>query len=182
MDPLASHRVHVLGVLSEECPVDALRRDPDRPDIREQIELLAHRHVRALYVRPPVALLGSVGRSLERYVALFDLGQHVVRDGLHLLCAVLDSQAVDDPELHSAGINLTPQQMLQDCLRFGTDRWTDPVAAEHPDDNGRHGGIVYPIGLILEALHPLQLLRHNLAEVFFGGLYDLIVSHDRLLS
>ncbi len=68
--PALPSDVGALGVLAEERPVDALLGHAHRPHVGEEVQLAAHRHVRALDVRPGVALARRGRRALEDDVAL----------------------------------------------------------------------------------------------------------------
>ena len=179
--PLAANGVHVLGVLTEKCPVNTLGGHPHGAHVGEQVEDLAHADVGAFEVRPAVALLRSVGRAFQRHVAVLDLSQHIVGNGLHVRSAVFDGQAVDNAENHLAARHLIAQQVFQDLSRLFRDGRANAVAAQNADDNGADRIEVEPIGLLLEAFHPLELLSHDPAEVRLAGFDLCFVRQDRLL-
>ena len=134
---LASDGVGALGVLTEESPVDALVRNLDRADIREEVESLAHRDVRGLDVRPRIARLRGSGRTLEDNVAALELFEHVVGDSLVRLDAVFDGQSVDDLEFNLARLNFIVEQIFENSCGFLGDDRTDAVAAADADRDDR---------------------------------------------
>ena len=177
IDALASHGVQVFGVLPEEDPVDFLLGNAHRADVGEQVEHLAHSDVGAFDVGPAVALFRGVCWAFEGYVAFGDLLGNVVRDCLEALCAVLDGEALKDPELHLARVDLLLKEMLEHTLGFSADVGSDAVTAEDADDDGANLGKVLPWLGPLEPVDSFQLLDEHLAEVVLGGLDCIVIYH-----
>ena len=131
MNALAADGVHVLCVLAEDGPVDTFLGYAHRPDVCEQVQLLAHYDVGALQVRPAVALFGGVRWSLERNVAILDLGHNVVGDGLHLGGAVLNGETLDVLKADGAVLDIAVQEAFEYCPALMRDGGTDAIATDN---------------------------------------------------
>ena len=88
-------------------------------------------------------------------MALLELCQYVVGDGLACGYPVFNGEAVDDLKGHLALCHLVLEQMLQDPLGLGSDNRADAVAAADADDNCVEGGVV---GELLHGLDTLVAL------------------------
>ena len=176
-EAVASQGVGSLGVLPEEGPVDPELGDGHGPDVGEQVQLLPHRDVGGLDVGPGVPLGGRGGGSLEDHVALLQLLEGVVGDGLHDLGPPLDGEAVDLPDLHLAGGDLVGQEKLHDLLGGGADVGSDAVPSADSDDELVQLGVVHRALLGLQLLHSLELSPNEGAELLLRRLDGFLVYH-----
>ena len=163
---LRAEDVGTLGVLAEEGPVDALLGDLDRANVREKVERLAHRDVRALDIGHIAARLRSRSRSLENDVAILEFFHDVVRDCLAARDAVLYRQPVyvtelDLPRLHFAG-----EEVFEHALRFFADDGAYAVAAADADDELVKRGVVDEVGVALHLLDAGELFFNEFSEMF----------------
>ena len=176
-ESVASEGVGSLGVLPVEGPVDPELGDGHGSDVGEQVQLLPHGDVGGLDVGPGVSLGGCGGGSLEDHVALLQLCQCVVGDGLHDLHPPLDGQSVDLPDLHLSGGDLVGQEELHDLLSGCADVGSDTVSAADTDDELVELGVVGPVSLVLEDLDPLQLFSEKGTEFLLCRLDGFLVNH-----
>ena len=175
-----SHRadgICALGVLAEEGPVDTLFGNLDRTDVCEKIKLFAHRNVRTFDVGPFVTLAWGGCGSLEDDVAGFKLGQHIVGNGLHNLCAVLDGQTVYFLELDLSGLHIVCKEELKHSFGFLGDDRTDSVAAANADYKLIKRVIVDKVLFGLHSFDALELFTDYRLK-FFGGLFYHCFIHN----
>ena len=166
IDTSVAQRVFAFCILSEEHPVNALLRDHDRSDVGEQIQFLTELDVGALDVRQVVALARGHGRSLQEQVALLDLREHIVRNGLQFFHSVLDGQTLDRTDLDFACLDLFSQQLVQDLSAGIHDDRADAVAIDRSDHNFIHRSKIRSGRCILHSLDSRQLILHDLFKMF----------------
>ena len=176
-ESVGTERVGPLGVLPVEGPVDSELGNADGAHVGEEVELLPHGDVRALDVGPGVSLGGRGGGPFEDDVALLELLEGVVGDGLHDLRAPLDGETVDLPDLDLSGLDLVGKEELHDLLGGCADVRSDPVASADADDELVELGIVDPVSLGLEPLDPLELLPEELSVLLLRYLDGFLVNH-----
>ncbi len=109
---------------------------------------------------------------------LLDLGQDVVRDGLHVGDPVLDGQALDVPDLDLARLDLVLQHEFEDPLGFGGDERPDAVARQDADTDRLDLPVIDPVRHGFDLLHALHLDLEELAEVLLRPLDGDLV-HER---
>ena len=100
---------------------------------------------------------GVVVGPLQNDLALFELGQHIVRNRFADRGAVLDGKAVDRAELNLAGIDVVLEQELQDTARFIRNHRSDSVPAAYADCDFGEGFKINKITLLFHVLDALRL-------------------------
>ena len=100
-------------------------------------------------------------------MALFELCEHVIRDGLVCRHAVFNGQAVDFAELDAAGLHLVREQVFQHARALLGDGGADAVAAANADDDGVELCIVHKVALGLHAFDAGELGFDQLREFIY---------------
>ena len=171
--------IAALGVLPEEGPVNALLRHLNRAHIGKQVQLFTHCHIGRLHIGPRIPGAGRGGGAFQNYIAGFQLGQHIVRNGLVARCTVLNGQAVDLLKPDLAAGHFVLQQERQHTLALLGNDGADTVAAANTDHNGVQRVKVGKVLILANSLGAGQLALHQGAELFYcrvNGLF--LISHN----
>ncbi len=174
---LTPHCIEIFRVFPKKDPVNFCLRDSNRTHVGKKIQLLSHRHVRALNVGPGASLLRGLRRSLQRYMTLFDLSQNLVRDGLVLGRPIFYGESFDHAKINFSFLDRIAQQVFQDSLSLLGNVRTNSISSQDPNLNGAKLFKIQPILLVFEPFDPLQLLLQELSKMLFRYSYFFFSIH-----